>query len=312
LKLNKVPVIVACLFFGGVCWAIDLEPAKKTVIASFQIGIGNGSLELKMGEPYEPEAPAQVLMSPSGDTLILDFYQGVVLYDSKLVFKGVLPAPGYNRIAFSDSILLAWNSTSSISEISVWPVLKTGYGTLISSRSPNGDIDEVLVRGSIIFYSYFPKDVKAVMLQSGKINVVMEKDISKLAEAYGFSISDNKYYDNKLGIITESAESFFIITTKQELVFAQAGSKKDPVNIAMGSIFATDQIGYRYICYMQDGRGRIAIADKEGHLLKVYDLLVGATQVTKLSIPCLAPDGSIRYLESTKDGHRLISIRKDW
>lgn len=309
--MNRIVLVVYLLFQFSVSWSQSLDVPIRDVVAKIPIGYSNGALSYIDSDQYEPEGPCQIVCDSAGHFYILDFHQGVLHYTPNFQYIDALKSIGRNKIILTDNYLAVWTTGYGDEPLTVWGIRSHVFQQPITFSNIYKSGLQVFGRANYVFYYSSPENIQGLYFDNQKLTPIINDDISKTLAAINLSFNNGVMIDNNIGIITERAERFFLINA-QELVFAQVGIDRDSVNMARGQIFAIDAQGRRYIFYKGDGKARIAIAESNGRLLKVMDILAGRESGLKLTVPCLDPNGNIYYIESNPQGHKVISIKKNW
>lgn len=311
--MSRFICILFFLFQIALCWAIDLEPPTKKILTDLPIGKTGGALSYLDNDPYEPESPSAIqIHSYSGDVYIVDFHQGVLRYDSNFRYRETISVLGCNRITLTEDSLIAWNNSSGNKILSVYPIKDGTISTPLTAEMPGRGKRQLLARKEYIFFFYSRGNPYGFLFHDKKLEMIPDNEMEEAIKDADLQLSDNTLFDANLGVITDSSEKFFRLVGAPELLYARTKNGQDTVNIVMGTIFSIDSLQRRYIFYHRNGKARIAIAESDGKLIKVFDILAGEDSEVKLSLPCLAPDESIYYIQSNSKGHKVIKIEKQW
>jgi uncharacterized protein YuzE len=294
-------------FSTALCWSIDIEYPKLEILGILPIGMDNGALRLNIGEPYEPEAPTQILVNDYGNILICDYYQGIVIYDSNLKYITTLNPSIYTRMALSQNLLIAWNTDSSIKGIKIWKYIEGKYVCIDQIDDRIGGGQEIYVSAPYIFAFGNDNKLYGYEVENNHLTIINDSDLLLKLKIKKLEVQSNILYHETIGPLSSHAEDFFYLTSKEELVYAFTNSGRDKVNFAVSNIFGIDTKGNRYLYYARNSRFRIAICDQYGKLSKSYKLFQDGDSI-KMSMPCLLSDGSILFLTSANDGHKVYKI----
>lgn len=286
-------------------FSIELEYVKKKVQILIPIGNDNGSLRYLDSDPYEPEAPTQVQISKTGNIYIVDFHQGIVEYGSNFKYIKTYKAIGCDRVTLADDFFVAWDSTSSNPTMTFFDY----NGNIIGSTTRLGGRCELISKGNFIFYHLFKGKAYGIKISEVDITKIKDEEIESVLLNNSIFIKDKYFFNDKIGIITSSGETFFRINNAPEVQYAQLKNGNDRINISRNKIFAVDDKNRRYLFYFGEKEARISIADENGKLLKVMKPI---TNNEKISIPCLMNNGDIGFISSTSNGHELCIITKTW
>lgn len=311
--MSKLISVLFCIFQFGVCWATELEIPTKRIVTNIPIGNTTGALSYKGSDPYEPESPSHIQIHQSSeDFYIVDFYQGVIRYDSNFNYRETLHVLACDRITLTENLIVAWFTGSENTTVTAWNIQDGVIGKSVSAVLSGTGRRQLFSRGKYIFYAYLSGNPFGFIFQDNELEPIPENEMNQAFENVDLKFNAGNIYDNNLGVITDRSERFFRLAGAPELLYAKTKKGQDSVNIARGNIFGIDSLKRRYIFYHGEGKARIAIAESNGNLIKVFDIIAGGDTDVKLSLPCLAPNGSVYYIESNSDGHRVIEIPMQW
>lgn len=307
--MNKNVSIIALFFLTFQGFAIDLEIPNRRILVEIPVGTSAGQLSFGPYDSYEPFYPSDIQTDSSGDFYVLDYKQGILRYSTELRFKEKI-SDKYQRMAVFNQYLVAWNPESDPQYLVVYSTDTDNIKEFAKGEiSDIGKINMMLLISDYLVCLTDKDSVALFKLASSKLSLVAINDLSALDQSSSLSLAASQVVLEEIGIITVSAGKFFHSQNKSSLQYATFKGERDIVNLRVGNIFGVDTQGNRYI-YAREKR--IAIADKSGNLIKVFDIRAGLTDDVYTSQPSVASDGTIIYLESSIHGHKIVNIDKTW
>ena len=305
MRINLFIVAFFLCVVGLNVSSVDLENVNHNIQTIIPIGIGNGSLKYLESDPNEPVAPTKIQIRKNGKIYIVDFHQGINEYDTKYNYIKTYNVIGCDRVSLSDNYLVAWNSTSSNPELTIF----TYDGSVIGNVTRAKGRCELYVIGDTIYYHVYKRKVYGINIMGSEVNEINEASINENLLKDSLRFDGTYFIEAKIGLITSNGETFFRITSNAEMEFANTTNGKDRINIARTKIFAIDNENRRYLFYFGEREARISIANKNGELIKVMKPLI---KNETISIPCVLNNGDICYVSSSSQGHAICFIKKTW